>query len=313
MVKIDFTYQQDVLPIIARLEDKKKKLDDARPLPNAALHNIREALNVEWTYNSNAIEGNSLTLRETQMVLEEGITVHGKSLREHFEAKNHETALKHLFDLVAVNKPLLSSEILSLHGYVLRSIEDDFAGRLRTGGVRIAGANFIPPNAQKVPDLLDALIQYTNTNPNNLTAIELAAIFHHQFVYIHPFFDGNGRTVRLAMNLLLMRAGYPPAIILKNDRKKYYEALNQANKGKYEKLMLLICQAAERSLNIYLSALPDADEYLPISDLVNEDEVPYGQEYLSLLARRGKIDAHKEGRVWYSSREAIMKYMNAKE
>lgn len=313
MVKIDFTYQQEVLPIIARLEDKKKKLDNARPLPSAALHNIRQALSVEWTYNSNAIEGNSLTLRETQMVLEEGITVSGKSLREHFEAKNHETALKHLYSLVAMQNPLLSSEILSLHGYVLRSIEDDFAGRLRTGGVRISGANFIPPNAQKVPDLLDALIQYTNSNPGKLSVIELAAIFHHQFVYVHPFFDGNGRTVRLVMNLLLMRAGYPPAIILSNDRKKYYEALNQANKGKYQKLMLLICQAVERSLNIYLSVLPGADEYLPISNLVEEESIPYGQEYLSLLARRGKIDAHKEGRVWYTSRKAVAEYINKNE
>ena len=313
MVKIDFTYRNEALPVVNRLEGKKKKLDAARPLPDAALRNIREALSIEWTYNSNAIEGNSLTLRETQMVLEDGITISGKSLREHFEAKNHETALKHLYALAQEAMPLRSSEILTLHSYVLRSIEDDFAGRLRTGGVRIAGANFIPPNARKVPDLLDALISYTNTNPDNLSAIELAAVFHHQFVHIHPFFDGNGRTVRLVMNLLLMRAGYPPAIILKNDRKKYYEALNQANKGNYEKLMLLMCQAAERSLNIYLGALPNADEYLPISNLVEEEAVPYGQEYLSLLARRGKIDAHKEGRVWYTSKEAIARYMQKKK
>lgn len=190
---------------------------------------------------------------------------------------------------------------------------DDFAGRIRTGGVRISGGSFIPPNAQKVPDLLDALILYINSNPGKLSVIELAAIFHHQFVYIHPFFDGNGRTVRLAMNLLLMRAGYPPAIILNNDRKKYYEALNQANKGKCLKLILLICQAVERSLNIYLSILPGADEYLPISNLVEEKSVPYGQEYLSLLARRGKIDAHKEGRVWYTSRNAVAEYIKKNE
>ena len=309
MVKIDFTYRNDVLPIIQRIEGKKKKLDQARPLPQSALHKIREALSVEWTYNSNAIEGNTLSLRETQMILEDGVTISGKSLREHFEAKNHDTALKHLNTLVTEVKPLNSSEILSLHGYVMRSIDDESAGRIRHAGVRISGANFLPPNAQKVPDLLDALIQFVNDNPDGLSAIEMATVFHHRFVYIHPFFDGNGRTVRLAMNLMLMRQGFPPAIILKNDRKKYYDALNQANKGSYEKLMLLMCQALERTLNIFLSAIPGAEDFMSISDLVEEANLPYGQEYISLLARQGKIDAHKEGRVWFTSKEAVERYM----
>lgn len=309
MIKIDFSYKNDVLPIIQRIEGKKKKLDQVRPLPQSALHKIREALSVEWTYNSNAIEGNTLSLRETQMILEEGVTISGKSLREHFEAKNHDTALKHLNALATQETPLESSEILSLHGYVMRSIDEEFAGRIRNAGVRISGANFLPPNAQKVPDLLDALIQYVNDNPDGLSAIEMATLFHHRFVYIHPFFDGNGRTVRLAMNLMLMRQGYPPAIILKNDRKKYYDALNQANKGSYEKLMLLMCQALERTLNIYLSAIPGAEDFMSISDLVEEANLPYGQEYISLLARQGKIDAHKEGRVWYTSKEAVERYM----
>jgi Fic family protein len=226
--------------------------------------------------------------------------------------KNHETALKYLTSLAQENTSLQAAEILTLHGYVLRSIEDDYAGRLRTGSVRIVGANFIPPNAQKVSSMLDGLLDYINTNPEGLSIIELATVFHHQFVYIHPFFDGNGRTVRLVMNLLLMRRGFPPAIILKADRKKYYEALNLANTGKYEKLMLLMCQALERSLNIYLSAIPGGDAYLPISDLVEEEAMPYGQEYLSLLARRGKIDAHKEGRVWYTSKEAVERYLESK-
>lgn len=313
MVKINFTYRNDVLPIIQRIEGKKKKLDQARPLPQSALHKIREALSVEWTYNSNAIEGNTLSLRETQMILEDGVTISGKSLREHFEAKNHDTALKHLNALATKESPLESSEILSLHGYVMRSIDDEFAGRIRNAGVRISGANFLPPNAQKVPDLLDALIQYVNDNPEGLSAIEMATVFHHRFVYIHPFFDGNGRTVRLAMNLMLMRQGYPPAIILKNDRKKYYDALNQANKGSYEKLMLLMCQALERTLNIYLSAIPGAEDYMPISDLVEEANLPYGQEYISLLARQGRIDAHKEGRVWFTSKEAVERYMRKRK
>ena len=284
-------------------------LNKIHPLPNVALAKIKEAIAIEWTYNSNSIEGNTLNLRETQLVLQEGITIKGKSLREHFEAKNHETAINYLYALVKENYQLCSKDILSLHALVLRSIEDEFAGRIRNAGVRISGANFVPPNALKVPQLLDELIEFVNKNPLQLNTIELATVFHHKMVWIHPFFDGNGRTIRLAMNLLLMQKGFPPAIILKNDRKKYYEALNQANNGNYQKLMLLMCQSIERTLNIYLSALPNNDsDYQSITNIVRESTIPYGQEYISLLARQGKIDAHKEGRNWVTSKKAIENY-----
>jgi Fic family protein len=193
---------------------------------------------------------------------------------------------------------------------MLNNIEDLYAGRLRNAGVRIQAANFVPPNARKVPDLVDELMQFVNDNPLSLNIIELATVFHHKMVWIHPFFDGNGRTARLAMNLILLNAGYPPAIILRNDRSKYYDALNKANNGNYAKLMLLMAQALERSLNIYLNALPDSnDDYTEISNIVNEPEINYGQEYISLLARQGKIDAYKEGRNWLTSKEAVLTYI----
>lgn len=310
MWKIDLNYREEFQTTFERLYEKKQVLQTSRPLPNIALHKIRESLSIEWTYNSNSIEGNTMSLRETQMVIQEGITIKGKSLREHFETHNHDKAIDYLYSIVNDDYNLRSIDILSLHGLVLRSIEDDFAGRIRNGGVRITGANFTPPNANKVPDLLDELIDFINTNPLELNDIELATVFHHKLVWIHPFFDGNGRTVRLAMNLLLMRSGFPPAIILKNDRKKYYEALNQANGGNYQKLTLLMCQSLERTLNIYINALPGNDkEYVAISNLVQEPNMPYGQEYISLLARTGKIDAYKEGRNWLTTREAVEDYM----
>ncbi|MES2804613.1 Fic family protein [Flavobacterium sp. ZE23DGlu08] len=310
MWKIDLNYREEFQTTFERLYEKKQVLQTSRPLPNIALHKIRESLSIEWTYNSNSIEGNTMSLRETQMVIQEGITIKGKSLREHFETHNHDKAIDYLYSIVNEDYNLRSIDILSLHGFVLRSIEDDFAGRIRNGGVRITGANFTPPNANKVSDLLDELIDFINTNPLELNDIELATVFHHKLVWIHPFFDGNGRTVRLAMNLLLMRSGFPPAIILKNDRKKYYEALNQANGGNYQKLTLLMCQSLERTLNIYINALPGNDkEYVAISNLVQEPNMPYGQEYISLLARTGKIDAYKEGRNWLTTREAVEDYM----
>ncbi|GGD03230.1 Fic family protein [Hyunsoonleella pacifica] len=314
MWDIDVTYRQDLNETFQRLFDKVAMLEAARPLPNIALQKIKEALSIEWTYNSNSIEGNTLSLRETQMVLQEGVTIKGKSLREHFEAKNHETAINYLYTLVSKGYKLNEKDILALHALVLRSIEDDFAGRLRNAGVRISGANFIPPNARKVSQLLDDLVHFVTKNPLGLNVIELATVFHHKFVWIHPFFDGNGRTVRLSMNLILMAHGFPPAIILKNDRKKYYDALNLANKGNYAKLMLLMCQSLERTLNIYLSALPDnTEDYKIISDIVEEPDVHYGQEYISLLARQGKIDAHKEGRNWYTTKKAIDDYIQQRK
>jgi Fic family protein len=175
--------------------------------------------------------------------------------------------------------------------------------------VRITGANFTPPNALKVDDLMEELLDWVNEK-SDVPLIVKAMMFHHRMVWIHPFFDGNGRTVRLMFNLLLMNAGYPPAIILQQDRKKYYDALNKANQGNYEKLMLMVLQALERSLDIYLSHLENNHEdYRPISSIVEEIEVPYGQEYLSLLVRRGKIAGYKEGRNWLTTAEAVREYL----
>lgn len=297
--------------ILERLLEKKKQLDALRPFTAAALQRLREDFAIEWTYNSNSIEGNTLSLRETRVVLQDGLTIGGKTLREHFEAHNHLQAILWLESVAHANYELNVSDILEVHKLVMQSIDEEFKGRFRNGRVRITGANFIPPNALKVPDLMEALVEWINQNPQGLDPVCLATAFHHRFVWIHPFFDGNGRTARLIANLLLMKEGFPPAIILRTDRKKYYDALNQANSNKWEKLYLLMFQATERSLDLWLSALGGNNEdFLPLSELANEPTVPYGQEYLSLRARQGKLEAFKEGRVWYSSLEAIRRYLD---
>ncbi|MCU7694544.1 Fic family protein [Haoranjiania flava] len=310
----NYTYENsDLDKTLQRIDGKKNQLDKLRPLPAVAVNKIKESLAIEWTYNSNAIEGNTLTLRETQMVIEEGITVKGKSLREHFEAVNHQEAIAFIEELAHAKYVLDATDVLSLHALILQKIEKDFAGMYRNMGVRITGANFVSPNAAKVDSYMDELIEWVNEN-SGLHLLVKTAIFHHRFVWIHPFFDGNGRTARLLMNLLLMKEGYPPAVILKNDRKKYYDALNKANNGDYSKLLLLVLQAAERSLDIYLGNFANTyDQYQPITDIVNERDVPYGQEYISLLARQGKIDAFKEGRNWLTTKEAVINYMEKRE
>lgn len=301
--------------LLQRLDDKLQHIKQVRPLPAAALARIKEGLSLEWTYNSNSIEGNTLTLQETKLVLQDGMTVKGKSLREHFETVNHHDAVAYIESVAQAAKPIAEYDVLHTHALVLDKIEKDFSGRFRNAGVRITGVNFTPPNAHKVYDLVHELMHWVNQESGNLHCLVRATVFHNRFVWIHPFFDGNGRTVRLLFNLLLMKEGYPPAIILRNDRKKYYDALNKANAGDYSKLLLLTCQAMERSLDIYLSNLDDdAEDYKPITSIVEESAMPYGygKEYISLLARRGVIDAYKEGRVWYTTEKAIHAYVKGR-
>jgi Fic family protein len=302
----------EIQGFLERLDKKKSIIDRLRPLPNIVIQSITEALTLEWTHHSTGIEGNSLTLQETKVVLEEGMTIKGKSLREHFEVVNHHEAIDFIIKLAKIGYKINERDILDTHTLVLEKIQKEWAGRYRTSGVRIGGANFVPPNALKVSDLMQELMDWVNAS-EDLHPLVRATVFHHRFVYIHPFFDGNGRTVRLLFNLLLMKDGYPPAVILKNDRKKYYDALNKANKGDYSKLFLLVLQAAERSLNIYVNALTNNDDYKPIVQIVNESQSPYGQEYISLLARRGKIDAYKENGVWYTTEEAITDYITKRK
>lgn len=300
--------------LLQRIQEKKTKLDKLRPLPSIILEKLKHDISLEWTYNSNAIEGNTLTLQETRLVLEEGITIKGKSLREHFEAKNHKKAIAHLESLVQEKSEITEDHILRLHKLVLDGIEEDFAGRYRNGQVRIMGANFIPPAGHKISELMTDFVQQIGNQKDQKNELELAVFIHHRFVWIHPFFDGNGRTARLLMNLWLMQLGYPPAVILKNDRKKYYDALNKANNGDFKKLELLIAQAMERSLDLYLSVFDSAQdnkEYQLLSVLA--PSTPYSAEYLGLLARQGLIDAYKEGRNWVSTQKAIEDYVNSQK
>lgn len=310
MREFDKTKYLDLNDSLARLQEKRSIITAMRPLPQMALNRLREDLSIEWTYNSNAIEGNTLSLNETRIVLQDGITIGGKSIREHFEVINHQKAIDYLTETVHVDYELRPIDLLNIHSLVMKNVDDDYAGRIRNGMVRISGANFTPPAPSKVSDYLDELIEYVIQNPDKLDAILLATVFHHRLVWIHPFFDGNGRTARLAMNLLLMKDGYPPAIILKNDRKKYYNALNMANKGDYQKLALMMIQASERSLNFYLNLSPEYyEDFQPLSNIAMDPEVPYGMEYLSLMARKGMINAFKEGRVWYTSKAEILRYI----
>lgn len=233
------------------VDQLKRELDSKRPIPKETLRSLEESINLEWTYNSNGIEGNTLTLRETQVVLE-GITVGGKSIKEHLEAINHEKAILYLSDLVKENNPITEWNIKSIHQLILKDIDDENAGRYRRENVAIKGATHIPPDYLKVPELMEKLV-LNYENWNNFHPIIQAALLHGELVKIHPFVDGNGRTSRLLMNLDLMNYGFNPVIIKKEDRLEYYEALDKAHTtGNYTAFVKLITKLEIEMLKKYL-------------------------------------------------------------
>ncbi len=291
--------------LYAKILQKKKELDKLRPLPKPALEELRKQFEIELTYNSNAIEGNTLTLRETQMILEHGITVKGKSLREHFEAINHKEAIVFVED--SLKKEISEELIKKLHELILTKIYDEAKGKYRTENVRILGAIKSPPQAAKVHGLMKQFAEYAKTNPEKLNTVEFAAMLHYKLVEIHPFIDGNGRVSRLLMNLLLMKHGYPITIVLKTDRKKYYDTLKEADKGNPTPIIDFIGYCVNRSLDIYLSAFKKGMEYISLAEAIKG--TPYSQEYLSLLARKGKLDAIKLGRNWMTTKKVVEEYI----
>lgn len=300
------------LQLLSRIDDKLKAMNRLRPLSGSIVAKLREQFAVEMTYNTNAIEGNSLTLKETAWVIKDGLTIKGKPLKDHLEAKDHYDALNYLYEMIERDTKQTVSEVFirSLHELVMRETDRAEAGAYRTTNVVITGSDHTPPEVSEVPMLMRDLISWVRKNQNKRHPIELASLLHHQLTFIHPFTDGNGRTARLVMNLILMNKGYPLAVILKNDRSKYYRVLAYADKGKYEQLSRFISQSVERSLNIYLKVLlptkKNEEKYISLSEIAKQ--TVYSEKYLNLLARYGKIEAHKEKRSWMTTISAIKRY-----
>lgn len=300
-----------------RIDEKLKLLNSFRPLPVSAVKKLKEQFEIEMTYNSNAIEGNSLTLKETYLVINEGLTIKGKPLKDHLEAKSHKEALDYLYESIEKDKKNTVSErfIRSLNQIVMRDIDREWAGKYRNSAVIIGGADHRPPEALEIPKLMKNLISWIGDNKKKLHPVEIASVLHHKMVYTHPFFDGNGRTSRLAMNIILMQSGFPLVIVLKSDRKKYYQTLSLADKGDYVPFVNFIARAVERTLDIYLKILMPSkkgkEKFVPLADLAKDSK--FTEKYLNLLARGGKLEAHKEKRNWLSSKEALERYLKGRE
>lgn len=299
--------------LINSIEGKKRELDKHRPLSPTIVRKLEEEFSIAWTYNSNAIEGNTLSLQETEVVLKQGITIGGKTVNEHFEAINHKKGIDFIKFIVDKKKNISEEIIKELHRIILTSIDDTEAGSYRVHNVRIVGARHIPPQATKISRLMKEFIKWYHENEYKLNIPQMASELHYRFVLIHPFIDGNGRVSRLLMNLFLMRNGYPPAIILKVDRKRYYRVLNQANIGNQLPLDDFVGRSIERSLVLYLNSvtpnLSNDKMFITLKEATKYCD--YSREYLSLLSRKGKLASIKIGKDWMTTKEAIDEYIGS--
>ena len=252
----------DIDALYDQLSDLKRCLDSFRPFNTSQMLNLQEVFDTEYTYASNRIEGNTLTLQETSFVINEGLTVRNKSMKEHLEAINHHEAIGFVRDVVTNQEPLNERNIKLIHSLILQGIDRQNAGVYRGVVVGISGTDIIFPEPYIVPKMMEDLLFFYEENKDQLHPVQLAAQMHSKLVNIHPFIDGNGRTCRLVMNLILLQNGYPLTIFSpeEEDRTVYFDALNQARKQKDE---------------------------VPFEQFVAKNVKRWAIEYLSLLAPNG--------------------------
>ena len=300
-----------------RILGKKKKLQSMGKLSSEKIKQIHERMRVDFVYNSNKMEGSTLTRGETELILR-GITVGKKSIQDALGgrdlgdilvAQNHSDAIE-LVKKLAFDKTSYITEknIKDIHGIVMKGVIVS-AGEYRNYDLKVMGAGFTPPPFYNISKNMKEFVEMLNKNPDELLPIELAAQVHYDFVWIHPFEDGNGRMSRLLLNLILVRNGYPFAVIQSVDKKKYLKTLRQMDvKYEFEAFLTFIARCIEQTLDLYLySGSKSREKLLPLSKLAKN--TPHSAEYWSLLARKGRIDAIKEGKTWKTSRKIIKAYL----
>ena len=259
---------------------------------------LKKDLNIKWTYNSTGIEGNSYTLNQTRILLAEGITIGGKRLVEHLEIIGHSEAIEYLEDIIENNVELTEREIKNIHSLVTKDIENVNSGAYRNNAVYISGSKHIPPQPYLVSEKMEELMLWYNNESKNIHPIERAAILHGEFVSIHPFIDGNGRTARLLLNFELMKNNYPAIIIEIEEREKYFDALEVGNlSGNWDKFTEFVREKCEeridymnefkiselksRKWNKFKERLQDSDE--EISEIVEDMKDDFTEHEIEFL------------------------------
>jgi Fic family protein len=251
------------------IDKLKNKLNSYRPLEPELMEVIDKKIKVEWTYNSNAIEGNTLTLQETSYFLQHGLTSKGKPLKDYLEAKNHTEAIDWLKDIIKENRPISEGLIKEFHAFLLKGIDYVWIGppenkikkKITPGKYKTKQNHVLTLEGEihyycepiKVQEEMEKLVRLINKSDYH--PIELAAIAHYKLVAIHPFDDGNGRVSRLLMNLILMKEGYLPVIIKQEKREEYYRSLMKADKGNTDDFIEIIAEEEKYSLQTILAII----------------------------------------------------------
>jgi Fic family protein len=244
--------------LLTSIAARKERLDEVRPLSPKALANLEHYYNIELTYTSNAIEGNTLSPVETTLVIEKGITISGKPLKDHLEALDHYDAIRYVRELARQKTPLTESDVRNLHKMVMRRSTPDIAGQYADlpRYVRSETGRHSFPSSAEVPALMGDFASWLATAPNTP---DTAFAAHRRLVDIHPFNDGNGRTARLLMNLVLIRGGYPPVAVRPEDRLEYIRGLQREQAGHGDaSFNALLYRRLDATLGEYLSALQEA-------------------------------------------------------
>lgn len=300
-----YVYAESQQPTLTRIAERVARLRETGALTPDVLHRLRKYFRIKNVYHSNAIEGNTLSVGETRQVVELGMTLTGKSLKDQAEARSLGAATDFLESLVkGAAIPITEADLRQIHSLVLKGVDDENAGRYRRVPVTISGSAYSPPGPESVPAEMNEfgswLAQATAAHRNAAPATGLltAATAHTWFVHVHPFVDGNGRVARLLMNLVLMRSGIPIAIIARDDRMRYYDALEQAQTSDLSGVVALLCECVHESL----------EEYEKAADEQREQE-----EWAKSIAERFEAQAGKreaaEYEVWRSAMDLLMGHM----
>ena len=295
-----FVYDRGLNFQIKDLDDRVRKMRSVGRLTPDVLRHIRGHFRIKNIYHSNAIEGNLLDIGETRQVVEAGLTIAGKPLRDQAEAKNLGQALDFLEHLASNTSEQISlHDIRQIHTLILQGIDDENAGAHRSVDVRIAGSGYEPPAPMDIGPQMQDLLYWLASASLDLSddVIQTAAACHAWFAQIHPFVDGNGRTARILMNLILMRAGYPIAVITREDRTRYYDALEESQSSDLTPFIALLLESVEETLEEYETAAQE-----------QRAQIEWAESLVSRFSQREQTLARNEYEVWRSAMDLLFNH-----
>ena len=288
--------------------DKKRRLEEMGKLSDESLDKLEQALEVEFVYNTNSLEGNTLSLGETRLVLK-GMTISGKPLTEIQEIKNHPASIDFIKRLAFERAvPVKERDILKLHKITMSKVMEDAGKYRQDDNLAVKGAEFTPSHWYEIRKEMKQLLNFVNENPDGLSPIEIAAHTHYFFARIHPFHNGNGRMARLLTNFILLRHHYPFIVFRKVERSQYLRSLRKADNGDFEPFLTYVAGLVKQILDTYIQGGSKRRRKLyPLSELAKG--TPYSSTYLRVLANRKAIDAVKHGKTWMTTRKIIKDYI----